>query len=73
MGSIKGMEKEEKKLSKKDKIVSIEKKEEDFVDVINKDDGKLISGGIGIFEKVGNVDLYNNGGIEKNGCSVGVM
>ena len=70
---LSGLDPAEPHFSKTDPIVRLDPTDADFVDVIHTDAGPFLSGGLGIFEPVGHVDFYPNGGIEQPGCHAGVL
>ncbi|XP_067641470.1 pancreatic triacylglycerol lipase isoform X2 [Eurosta solidaginis] len=51
-------------------IVRLDRSDADFVDVIHTDSNPLMSGGLGLYERVGHVDFYPNGGDENPGCDI---
>jgi hypothetical protein len=71
--TLSGLDPAEPHFSKTDPIVRLDPTDADFVDVIHTDAGPFLSGGLGIFEPVGHVDFYPNGGIDQPGCSGGVL
>jgi len=71
--NLSGLDPAEPHFSKTDPIVRLDPTDADFVDVIHTDAGPFLSGGLGIFEPVGHVDFYPNGGIEQPGCRGGVL
>ncbi|GFG30365.1 hypothetical protein Cfor_12942 [Coptotermes formosanus] len=73
LGRITGLDPAEPHFSKTDPIVRLDPTDADFVDVIHTDAGPFLSGGLGIFQPVGHVDFYPNGGIEQPGCRGGVL
>lgn len=71
--TLSGLDPAEPHFSKTDPIVRLDPTDADFVDVIHTDAGPFLSGGLGIFEPVGHVDFYPNGGIDQPGCRGGVL
>jgi hypothetical protein len=71
--TLSGLDPAEPHFSKTDPIVRLDPTDADFVDVIHTDAGPFLSGGLGIFQPVGHVDFYPNGGIEQPGCRGGVL
>lgn len=71
--NLSGLDPAEPHFSKTDPIVRLDPTDADFVDVIHTDAGPFLSGGLGIFEPIGHVDFYPNGGIEQPGCRGGVL
>jgi pancreatic triacylglycerol lipase len=67
------MDPAEPHFSKTDPIGRLDPTDADFVDVIHTDAGPFLSGGLGIFQPVGHVDFYPNGGIDQPGCREGVL
>ena len=51
-----------------DPRVRLDKSDAEYVDVIHSNGESLIVGGFGVWEPIGHVDFYPNGGRAQSGC-----
>ncbi|XP_061394239.1 pancreatic triacylglycerol lipase-like [Musca vetustissima] len=68
LGRITGMDPAAPLFAETDPIVRLDRSDAHFVDVIHTDAN--IVGGLGLYQRVGHVDFYPNGGVEMPGCDV---
>lgn len=53
-----------------DAIVRLDRSDAHYVDIIHTDANPLMKGGLGIYQRVGHVDFYPNGGFDNPGCDM---
>lgn len=68
LGRITGMDPAAPLFEETDPIVRLDRSDAHFVDVIHTDAN--IVGGLGLYQRVGHIDFYPNGGIGMPGCDV---
>lgn len=68
LGRITGMDPAAPLFAETEPIVRLDRSDAHFVDVIHTDINLL--GGLGIYQRVGHVDFYPNGGMDNPGCDV---
>ncbi|KAL3867995.1 hypothetical protein ACJMK2_040835 [Sinanodonta woodiana] len=68
LGRITGLEPSALNYQYKDHVVRLDPTDAQFVDVIHTDGRSLLLFGLGMFEAVGHVDYYPNGGLVQPGC-----
>ncbi|XP_042145393.1 LOW QUALITY PROTEIN: phospholipase A1 member A [Ixodes scapularis] len=76
LGRITGMDPAEPYFEKMPKEVRIDPTDADFVDIVHTDGASffpdvLKGEGLGLYDTVGHVDFYPNGGVKMPGCDVG--
>uniref|UniRef100_A0A2C9JEY5 Lipase domain-containing protein n=1 Tax=Biomphalaria glabrata TaxID=6526 RepID=A0A2C9JEY5_BIOGL len=74
IGRISGLDPAEPSFKGFTYVVKLDKEDAQFVDVIHTDgsDFDLLSGGFGLMDESGDVDIYVNGGQKQPGCKDGV-
>ncbi|XP_017479648.1 PREDICTED: pancreatic triacylglycerol lipase-like [Rhagoletis zephyria] len=70
LGRITGLDPAGPLFADTESIVRLDRSDADFVDAIHTDANPFLKGGLGIFQRVGHVDFYPNGGSENPGCDV---
>lgn len=66
LGRITGLDPAAPLFAETESIVRLDRSDADFVDVIHTD-GNLL-GGLGLYQRIGHVDFYPNGGMDMPGC-----
>uniref|UniRef100_A0A182UI44 Lipase domain-containing protein n=1 Tax=Anopheles melas TaxID=34690 RepID=A0A182UI44_9DIPT len=70
LGRITGLDPAEPLFSDTDPLVRLDRSDAKFVDVIHSDGSEWVSkGGLGMYQPIGHVDFYPNGGYNQPGCS----
>ncbi|XP_050068539.1 pancreatic triacylglycerol lipase-like [Anopheles maculipalpis] len=70
LGRITGLDPAEPLFSDTDPLVRLDQSDAKFVDVIHSDASEWVSkGGLGMYQPIGHVDFYPNGGYNQPGCS----
>ncbi|XP_053678359.1 pancreatic triacylglycerol lipase [Anopheles nili] len=70
LGRITGLDPAEPLFSDTDPLVRLDRSDAQFVDVIHSDASEWVSkGGLGMYQPIGHVDFYPNGGYNQPGCS----
>ncbi|XP_054729553.1 pancreatic triacylglycerol lipase [Anastrepha obliqua] len=70
LGRITGLDPAAPLFSETEPIVRLDRSDAEFVDAIHTDANPLMKGGLGIYQRVGHVDFYPNGGSDNPGCDV---
>lgn len=68
LGRITGMDPAAPLFAETEAIVRLDRSDAHFVDVIHTDANML--GGLGLYQRIGHLDFYPNGGIDMPGCDV---
>lgn len=70
LGRITGMDPAEPLFAQTETVVRLDRTDAKFVDIIHSDASSFVSeGGLGLFEAIGHVDFYPNGGYNQPGCN----
>lgn len=72
MGRITGMDPAEPLFTDSDTLVSLDRNDAMFVDVIHSDTLPITRGGLGMPNPIGHLDFYPNGGFNNPGCDASV-
>ncbi|XP_039961504.1 pancreatic lipase-related protein 2 [Bactrocera neohumeralis] len=70
LGRITGLDPAAPLFSETEHIVRLDRSDAEFVDAIHTDANPFMKGGLGIYQRVGHVDFYPNGGSDNPGCDV---
>lgn len=70
LGRITGLDPAAPLFSETEPIVRLDRSDAEFVDAIHTDANPFMKGGLGIYQRVGHVDFYPNGGSDNPGCDV---
>ncbi|XP_058127007.1 pancreatic triacylglycerol lipase-like [Anopheles ziemanni] len=70
LGRITGLDPAEPLFSDTDPLVRLDRSDAKFVDIIHTDGSEWVSkGGLGMYQPIGHVDFYPNGGYNQPGCN----
>ncbi|XP_077284390.1 pancreatic lipase-related protein 2 [Arctopsyche grandis] len=73
LGRITGLDPADPYFNKVANVVRLEKSDAKFVDIVHTDASLFIKGGLGLFESIGHIDYFPNGGSNQPGCNQGMM
>ncbi|XP_030380899.1 pancreatic triacylglycerol lipase [Scaptodrosophila lebanonensis] len=68
LGRISGLDPAAPLFTDTDTIVRLDRSDAHFVDIVHTDANPLMKGGLGIYQRIGHVDFYPNGGFDNPGC-----
>ncbi|XP_058063244.1 pancreatic lipase-related protein 2 [Anopheles bellator] len=70
LGRITGLDPAEPLFSDTDPLVRLDRSDAKFVDIVHSDASEWVSkGGLGMYQPIGHVDFYPNGGYNQPGCN----
>lgn len=69
LGRISGLDPAEPFFAGTDPIIRLDRSDARFVDIVHSDARPFVSFGLGLFEAIGHIDFYPNGGYNQPGCS----